>query len=1223
MSGETSSMVMTDEVDGISSSSSREMVVLRAKERESLAERSPRVNLLRENIAIRKLFDRAVAQPRQPHRLHRTALTNHELRVGFCSDSCPDDMGKQNFTLKTVKGSRDWAGVDIAVRDKIFEKITTTFKKHGAVSLDTPVFELKEVLAGKYGEDSKLIYDLADQGGELSSLRYDLTVPFARWLAMNPTVTAIKRYHLAKVYRRDQPAVTKGRMREFYQCDFDIAGNYDAMLPDAEILRITVEILDGLNIGEYTIKLNHRQILDGLFEVCGVPQDKIRPISSAVDKLDKSPWEEVRKEMTEQKGLDPDVADKIGAFVLKKGARDLLEELEKTESLAANETIKKGLADMRILFDYLDIFDVTPKISFDLSLARGLDYYTGVIYEVVTELSAPPAASQNPVQTATASSSKGKKKARVNKDDPDADRSDDDTVGVGSIAAGGRYDELVGMFSGKGRIPCVGISFGVDRIYSIIRRRLENSTAVLRSSDVDIYVMAMPEGSGENKNGFLKERMAISKQLWEGGIKAEFLYKACPKMQAQFKAAEVAGVPFAVIIFNEQLGLDTVRIKELGLPDGHPDKEGIPVPVKDLVEEVKKRLRTTGGIEQYISRIKLDEAATVEAGFKPPDISSKLDPLRHHRIPAPPPPPRSAAGSPAPDPYASPRLTAPPPGYPAQLLAHRPLPPPIHHGYAASYENPSTRHAPPPPSNSSRARLQQQQRMQRTVSEPARAGSPGRPSADDRSSSSSPRPATPPVPVGPCQICDRQLPKLTCRDCVRDKLYPMRYEIVSVTLANESLETDVEHAAAAAVHSTAAAEKQDLENTVAGINDRLASLRVELEQHRSYLARLRRENARRQKLLRETSNVLDQNRDISIEKVRKETRLSTTKWNTLYERTAESRVFLCREISYLNLLRQRRRKKVVEYMLNGIVIPDIRHIYSLNPNSISVALGHLSHMSVLIASYLGLKLPCEIVLPARDAPSATIRSPRFLRPRPLSTILPLPQLHSSDSDQYAMFIEGVSMLVYNVAWLCWSQGLEEAAAEIEDVWQPGRNLYRLLLCTPTKHHAALVQWSEAAGEAVSLPPVTAATSGKKAQAVNMFLGRVNHCSAHSFLNSPQGLEHMARWKISLNVVIDRTKHLLVSETSNAEWDLIEDEIEEDPAAKFISELGEFREDERGGPGRKSASPQPVKAIPVSAKKGGLGIPEVGNGSPVTGGSPGSAGKRGGTEVSAGWTKIKR
>lgn len=153
---------------------------------------------------------------------------------------------------------------------------------------DSPVFELKEILSGKYGEDSKLIYDLADQGGELCALRYDLTVPFARWLAMNPSVQNIKRYHIAKVYRRDQPAMAKGRMREFYQCDFDIAGTYDPMLPDAEILRITSEVFTGLGWeGKFTIKINHRKLLDGIFEVCGVPQDKVRAISSAVDKLDK------------------------------------------------------------------------------------------------------------------------------------------------------------------------------------------------------------------------------------------------------------------------------------------------------------------------------------------------------------------------------------------------------------------------------------------------------------------------------------------------------------------------------------------------------------------------------------------------------------------------------------------------------------------------------------------------------------------------------------------------------------------------------------------------------------------------------------------------------------------------------------------------------------------------------------------------------------------------
>lgn len=123
---------------------------------------------------------------------------------------------KVSFTLKTPKGTRDWSGSDALLRDRIFSTIAEVFKRHGGTALDTPVFELREILAGKYGEDSKLIYDLQDQGGELCSLRYDLTVPFARWLAMNP-VSQIKRYAIAKVYRRDQPAVAKGRMREFYQ----------------------------------------------------------------------------------------------------------------------------------------------------------------------------------------------------------------------------------------------------------------------------------------------------------------------------------------------------------------------------------------------------------------------------------------------------------------------------------------------------------------------------------------------------------------------------------------------------------------------------------------------------------------------------------------------------------------------------------------------------------------------------------------------------------------------------------------------------------------------------------------------------------------------------------------------------------------------------------------------------------------------------------------------
>lgn len=197
--------------------------------------------------------------------------------------------------------------------------LSEVFERHGGQELDTPVFELKEILSGKYGEDSKLIYDLQDQGGELCSLRYDLTVPFARWLAMNSNYRQVSRYQIAKVYRRDQPVISRGRYREFYQCDFDIAGDYEPMIPDAEILLIIVEAFEALDM-DVTVKLNHRKVLDGIFTVAGVPEDKIRAISSAVDKLDKLSWNEVKQEMVEQKGLPESVADQIGQFVQNRGS---------------------------------------------------------------------------------------------------------------------------------------------------------------------------------------------------------------------------------------------------------------------------------------------------------------------------------------------------------------------------------------------------------------------------------------------------------------------------------------------------------------------------------------------------------------------------------------------------------------------------------------------------------------------------------------------------------------------------------------------------------------------------------------------------------------------------------------------------------------------------------------------------------------------------------------
>lgn len=210
---------------------------------------------------------------------------------------------------------RDYHPTEMAVREHVFSTVTKVFKRHGAVTINTPVMELKETLTGKYGEDSKLIYDVADQGGELLAMRYDLTVPFARYVAQNK-IKQIKRYHIARVYRRDNPAMNSGRYREFYQCDIDIAGEYNAkMVPDAECVKIVTEVLDDLKLGEYVVKVNNRKLLDGMFAVCGVPEDMFRTICSAVDKLDKEPWEAVRSEMIDEKGLDAAAADRIGQYV--------------------------------------------------------------------------------------------------------------------------------------------------------------------------------------------------------------------------------------------------------------------------------------------------------------------------------------------------------------------------------------------------------------------------------------------------------------------------------------------------------------------------------------------------------------------------------------------------------------------------------------------------------------------------------------------------------------------------------------------------------------------------------------------------------------------------------------------------------------------------------------------------------------------------------------------
>ncbi|XP_051230406.1 histidine--tRNA ligase, cytoplasmic [Lolium perenne] len=433
---------------------------------------------------------------------------------------------------KIPKGTRDFGREQMAIRERAFAIITGVFKMHGGVALDTPVFELRETLMGKYGEDSKLIYDLADQGGELCSLRYDLTVPFARYVAMN-NLSAIKRYQIAKVYRRDNPS--KGRYREFYQCDFDIAGVYEPMEPDFEVIKVLTELLDKLDIGVYEVKLNHRKLLDGMLEICGVPAEKFRTVCSSIDKLDKLTFEEVKKELVEDKGVSDETAENIGSLVKTKGPPlEVLLELRKEGSkFMQNEGSVAALNELEILFKALEKANAIDRISFDLSLARGLDYYTGVIYEAVF---------------------KG-------------------TTQVGSIAAGGRYDKLVGMFSNK-QVPAVGVSLGIERVFAIMEQQEKDKNEVIRATETEVLVSILGKD--------LVLAAELVNELWSAGIKAEF--KLTTRVQNHIKYATQTGIPWMVLVGESEMKAGKVKLKDIR---ANQEEE---VLRKDFVQVLKQRL---------------------------------------------------------------------------------------------------------------------------------------------------------------------------------------------------------------------------------------------------------------------------------------------------------------------------------------------------------------------------------------------------------------------------------------------------------------------------------------------------------------------------------------------------------------------------------------------------------------------------------------------------------
>jgi len=362
------------------------------------------------------------------------------------------------------------------------------------------------------------------------------------------------------VYRRDNPAMNKGRFREFYQCDFDVAGVYAPMMPDAEVLSVVVDILASLPIGDFTVKLNHRRLLDAVLDLAGVPPSKFRAICSAIDKLDKEPWAAVRDEMVADKGLAPAAADRVGVLVQRRGEpRALLAELRADADMAGHASAAAALRDLGTLFDYLDALGALRRVTLDLSLARGLDYYTGVIYEAVLL---------------------------------------DPSVGVGSISAGGRYDNLVGMFSATGeKVPCVGVSVGIERVLAIMEARAGAEAAAaaaaaaavaanaagaappaaLARTPVSVYVASIPSARYDMN----LERMRTLAALWAAGVSAEMTFAVDPKLQKQVSAAAEGSVPFMVVLGENELDAGTVQLKDMR------SRTASIVPRADVVAAVK------------------------------------------------------------------------------------------------------------------------------------------------------------------------------------------------------------------------------------------------------------------------------------------------------------------------------------------------------------------------------------------------------------------------------------------------------------------------------------------------------------------------------------------------------------------------------------------------------------------------------------------------------------
>lgn len=439
---------------------------------------------------------------------------------------------------KAPKGTQDCMPAQMVIKREAIDIIKRIYLDHGAVEIDTPVFELRETLLGKYGDEGgKLIYNLEDQGGELLSLRYDLTVPFARFMACH-NLQRLKRFHIGKVYRRDQPNMNRGRFREFYHCDFDIAGNTGLMIAEAEVLHITAEILTKLRFERlglcFRIKVSHRELLEAIVVSAGCDLAKFKAICSSIDKLDKDPWAAVQKELIEEKGLLPEQCEKIESLVSIRGSLSkVIAQLRTNELLGTHAKTTRVLDEMKVLEGYLTALGVDENVEFDLSLARGLDYYTGLIYEAVLE----------------------------------------GNSAVGSIAGGGRYDELIGIFSAQ-KIPAVGVSIGIERIFSLFE---EKFLGEYRSTKTQVLVCSIGKG-------LVEEKLKLLRELWKNGVAAETLYDENPKPDKQIKAALEAKIPYLIWIGENELARGILKLKNL------EKKTEEDVSRENIVEKIKELL---------------------------------------------------------------------------------------------------------------------------------------------------------------------------------------------------------------------------------------------------------------------------------------------------------------------------------------------------------------------------------------------------------------------------------------------------------------------------------------------------------------------------------------------------------------------------------------------------------------------------------------------------------